>query len=318
MRDLPRDSLVALFSAQPFDFAPGEAMIYNNSGYFLLGLVIEKASGTSYERFIEDELFTQAGMADSRYCSEREIVARRARGYEFADSVSGLRRAAFLVHTWPYAAGSLCSTLGDLVAWNRALHGSGAGGRLLSPASYRELITPGALNDGTPLRYSKGLFVLQLRGRRVISHGGGIFGFLSESRYYPDHDLIIVVLINTAGPESPSSIADAIEETVLGRPAPTTVRRYTGDLTTLTGTYRGPGRGRELTVTVSEDTSGLTLRIGDGPRRRLEWVDELTFAESGGIAQYRFVRGDGGTRELRVDGGGGYYILKRSDGTVAR
>ena len=105
MRKLPRDSLVALIAAQPFDFAPGEAMVYSNSGYFLLGLVIEKVSGLSYEEYVRRHLFEPAGMHDSRYCSERAIIPRRAHGYDMGPA--GLLLKEYLDHTWPYAAGSL-------------------------------------------------------------------------------------------------------------------------------------------------------------------------------------------------------------------
>ena len=162
VRALPRDSLVALFSAKPFAFAPGEAEVYNNSAYFLLGLIIEKVSGIPYEKYVQQYLFARAGMADSRYCSNRDVVARRVHGYDFDNG--RLTLAKYLDFTWPYAAGSLCSTAGDLVAWTRALHG----GRLLGPAAYRELITPGTLTDGTRLRYAKGVVVDSVAGHRAI------------------------------------------------------------------------------------------------------------------------------------------------------
>ena len=172
MRKMPKDSLVALFSSKPFDFAPGDAQVYNNSAFFLLGLIIEKASGMTYAEYVKKNLFDKAGMADSRYCSENAIVKRRAHGYDFGQA--GMVRTAYLDHTWPYAAGSLCSTVGDLVAWNRALH---QGNTLLTPASYRELITPGLTNDGARLRYGKGIGVDSILGKMAYAHGGGINGF---------------------------------------------------------------------------------------------------------------------------------------------
>jgi CubicO group peptidase (beta-lactamase class C family) len=306
-RSLPRDSLVALFSAEPFDFAPGEAMIYNNSAYFLLGLIIEKASGQPYEEYIQEHIFGPAGMVDSRYCSERAVIKRRANGYQMGDS--GLVRKGFLVHDWPYAAGSICSTAWDLVTWTHAVHGQGEGGHLLSPDAYRELITPGELNDGTRLRYAKGLAITETGGRRQISHGGGIFGFLSESRYYPDDDLIIVVLINTAGRTSPSSIASAIEKFVLGDRRTPPSRTYAGELEIFTGTYTGPGRGRELEVTVAADSGHLTLQIGSGEAEQLRYVDDHTF--SMGTTLCHFVRHGNHITELQVDRVGGFYILEK-------
>ena len=312
-RTLPRDSLIALFGPLPFDFAPGEAMIYNNSAYFLLGLVIEKASGQPYQQYVEEHLFRAAGMNDSRYCSERALIKRRAMGYEFSPLREGgspeLHRAGYLVHVWPYAAGSLCSTARDLVIWTRALHGSGRGGRVLRPESYRRLVTPDTLNNGARLRYAGGLAITETGGRRMISHGGGIFGFVSELRYYPDQDLTIAVLINTAGPASPNDIADAIADLVLGKPAEPPAATFQGDLQALTGTYRGPARGQDLTVTVTADGGSLSARRGDGQPRRLTYLEGLTFLA--GQSRWHFVRSGPGVNELRVDDVGGYFVLRR-------
>jgi len=119
--ELPRDTLLRLVEAEPFDFEPGGAQIYNNSANFLLGLVLEEVSGMSYEAFVAERLFGPAGMGGSYYCDELAVRDGRAHGYDAAGPDS-LVRARYLDHTWPYAAGSLCSTVGDLVAWNRALH----------------------------------------------------------------------------------------------------------------------------------------------------------------------------------------------------
>lgn len=308
MRELPRDSLVAVFAKEPFDFPPGEMMIYNNSAYFLLGLIIEKASGQAYEEYVRQHLFEPTGMTDSRYCSNSAIVKGRAKGYGYGDS--GLVRAPYLSHIWPYSAGSLCSTAGDLVAWNRALHGRrGAGGTVLPPAVYRAYITPGTLNDGTPLRYANGLTVTETGGRRRIAHGGGIYGFLSESRYYPADDLIIVVLVNTAGPVNPGAIADGIEEVVLGKVAEPPAPRFSGDIAPLLGRYEGPGRGDRLIATVSADSGWLAIALGTGQARRLSHVNGLTFAMGQGL--YTFVRQGGEVVGLLVDQVGGLMRLTR-------
>lgn len=308
MRELPRDSLVAMFAKEPFDFAPGDLMIYNNSAYFLLGLIIEKASGEKYEDYVAKHLFQPAGMTDSRYCSNYQVVKHRAHGYDFGPN--GLTRTHYLAHVWPFAAGSLCSSVRDLVRWNHALHGArGQGGTMLPPATYREYLTPGALNDGTRLRYANGLALTEAGGHRRIAHGGGIFGFVSELRYYPDEDLSIVVLINTAGPADPGGIADRIEEVVLGKAPPAPARTFAGDLKSLAGTYAGPGRGQRLNVTVAVDSGALSLQMSNGRPQRLAYLDGLTFG--GGVARYQFVREADRVVALRADQVGGYYILKR-------
>jgi CubicO group peptidase (beta-lactamase class C family) len=306
-RRLARDSLVHLFASEPFDFTPGDAMIYNNSAYFLLGLIIEKVSGVTYEDYVKQHLFEPAGMTHSQYCSHRTLIPNRASGYDMGGD--GLERARYIDHTWPYAAGSLCSTAGDLVAWDRALHGHGNGGDILSPAAYRDLLTPGVLNDGTVLRYAKGLAVTDTGGRRMISHGGGIFGFLSESRYYPDADLIIVVLINTAGPVSPVAIADQIADLMLAPVHEADDQTYPGSVESLVGSYRGQARGAVVTAVVERDSLGLTLQLGNN-RQVLHYRGGGSWAGNG-ANRYTFVQREATVSELHADLVSGYYVLMR-------
>ncbi len=307
-RSLPRDSLVAMFSAAPLDFPPGDALIYNNSAYFLLGLIIESVTGEAYEDYVGEHLFAAADMPDSRYCSSNAIIERRAHGYDAGRE--GLVRKGYIDHTWPYAAGSLCSTAWDLVAWNQALHGDGQGGGLLLPEGYRELITPGTLNDETPLRYAKGLSVLEIGGRDVIGHGGGIPGFLSQVTYYPDEDLSVIVLVNTTGPPGPGAIASEIAALILGEPAEPAERVYTGDLSMLKGTYSGPGRGRELVVTIDTDSSSLTAAVGQGEPSELRFDDGMTFVRDN--TRYTFIVEAGAVAKLLVDRVSGVYVLTPS------
>ena len=308
VRDLPRDSLLRLVEKEAFDFEPGTALIYNNSAYFLLGLVIEEVTGKTYEAVVEEMIFDPIGMEDSYYCSEFEVRADRAHGYDAAGPTR-LVRARYLDHTWPYAAGSLCSTVADLVRWNRALHG----GQVLSPESYRAMTTPAPLEDGTEVRYAMGLGVDEVQGRRSITHGGGINGFLSDGRYYPDEDLIVVVLQNSTGPRGPAGLGSALAELVLGPlPEPLAERAYEGDLGELTGTYSGPARGRPMTIDVLVEDGRLALRICEQPPQMPRYVGDMRWREGGILAS--FVRRDGEVAELRFDQGGGHYVLRRTGG----
>lgn len=312
--DLPRDTLVTLFAAEPFEFEPGTAMTYNNSAYFLAGLVIEEASGMSYEDFVEERLFGPAGMEHSRYCHKDELTPNRAKGYEPRDD--GLHPAPYLDHQWPYAAGSLCSTVRDLVAWNQALHGDGGGGEILSPESYRLMITPEPLLDGTDLRYAKGLAVTDRDGTPRIGHGGGIFGYVSDLRYVPSEDLSIAVLINTAGGASSGGIAGQVENVVLGEPAEPAAAPFEGDPAPYAGRYEGPARGQRITATVAAEDGQLTVNTGGGPAT-LSWLGGDEFAA--GRTLYRFIRAENSEGagagasfyELRMDVVSGHFVLRR-------
>ena len=308
MRELPRDSLVAKFEAVPLEFEPGTALIYNNSAYFLLGLVIEKVSGEKYGDYVKEHIFEPLGMSRSYYCDEDAVVARRAHGYD--QGPQGLVQKAYLDHTWPYAAGSLCSSAGDLVRWNLALHG----GKVLSAASYADMTTPDPLVDGTPVRYAMGLGVYDDNGRRALAHGGGINGFLSDGWYYPDEDLIVVVLQNSAGQRQPGTLSRALINAVLGPGTPPVAGAFAGDLAGLAGTYRGPSRGRELTVEVSADAGVLSIRpAGAQQPVKPMYVDGLRWRA--GNTFWMFEAGpDGRATALRMDHGGGHYVLERAEG----
>ena len=305
-RELPRDTLLTLIAAEPFDFPPGEALIYNNSAYILLGHIIEKVSGMSYEDYVEQELFAKLGMTRSSYCSNTDVVPRKARGYRLTRQ--GLIQGSYTNHLWPYSAGSLCSTVGDLVTWLRALHS----GQVLADSSYGEMITPGTLNDGTPVRYAMGLALYDPRGRPAIGHGGAIgTGFVSHTMYYPHADLAVVMLVNTAGNLSPAALATELVDVLLPLERPE-IRRFTGDAAPLVGTYAGPARGRELTVTVTLGGRGIAAAVGDDEPAPLSWIEDWTFRR-GSTQLITFERegSRGPATVLRLDGVGSHYVLRR-------
>ena len=301
----PRDSAYALIKKYPFEFTTGEAQIYNNSAFWLLGLVVEKASGGTYEDYIEKRIFEPLGMKRSMYCNTSENIERRAHGYQVQNGM--VRRAPTNVHTWPFSAGSLCSTAGDLVTWLNALHG----GRVLSPKSYAEMIAPAKLNDGTVLRYGMGLAVWKdSRGLNTIGHGGGIAGFTSEASWYPDAQAAIVVLMNCNCSIDPGAVGGELAAELLPwtRPA---MKAFTGDATPLVGRYKGPSRGREMTIEVTHSPQGVMVSANGSPARPLTWVDEWTFRQGNAILTFTRTVASPAT-ELRFNGGpGAYYILKR-------
>ncbi len=308
LQTLPRDTIVRLISREPLMFEPGAAMIYDNSGFFLAAMIVARVSGQSFETYLTDHLFAPLGMTDTRYCDNAAIIEHRARGYW--NGRQGKRRNADLVNqTWPYGAGSLCSSLRDLVRWNEALHH----GRVLSPAEYQRLVTPRPLTDGLPIRYAGGLAIHDAYGRRTIEHGGAINGFYSMGYDYPDDDVLIVVLQNdTAQP--PAILADSLANLVFGPPAP--IRSEgTPDLRDLAGVYRGRRRGGMLTVRV-ETGPGLRLFLDQDPtpvtpdfQRGSVWID--------GPTRYTFVRQAGSAPELHIEplwrGRSiyGHYVLSR-------
>jgi CubicO group peptidase (beta-lactamase class C family) len=278
---VPHDSVVTLFRAEAPEFEPGAAMAYSNSGYFLLGMIVERVSGQSYEDYVRQHLFAVAGMPNTRFCSNDQLVPRAVHGYDTIDG--DLRHARYLDFSWIYAAGAICSTPGDLLTWIQALHG----GRILGRSAYTQMVTADTLRDGTRLRYAKALAVDTMLGHRAIHHGGDITGFTSELTWLPDDSLAIVVLINSQGAVRPDALTREIVRAVVGdrSTGPTTFRGRTSDYV---GAYAGVGRARHIQIGTDATGAALTARIDEGPVRTLTYLGGDTFAR--GDTRYTFGR----------------------------
>jgi CubicO group peptidase (beta-lactamase class C family) len=185
------DESIAEVSGKALEFVPGEKFSYSNSNYIILGRMIEKISGLSYEEFLQQNVLTPLGLLSTGVDHDEAILPRRARGYERGPH--GLTHAPFTSMTIPYAAGFLYSTTGDLLRWEESLYG----GKLLSPTSLKKMTTP-FKGD-----YAMGLNVLDAKRHGVITHNGSIDGFDDSLNYYPDRHLAVIVLSNvrTAVPD---------------------------------------------------------------------------------------------------------------------
>ncbi|HLP95356.1 MAG TPA: serine hydrolase [Saprospiraceae bacterium] len=212
-KDFTPEEMINYFKDKPMNFEPGAEFRYNNSGYFLLGYIIEKASGKTYEAYIADTFFKPLGMKNSWYGDNEPLIKNRASGYSQGDVEGTLVNAPFLSMTQPYAAGSLLSTVEDLNIWSQALHG----GKVLKPASYQAMITPYKLPGGTPNNYAYGLSIKNLVGSTCIEHSGGIHGFLSDMLYLPKEQLCVAILTN-CDCEPPSNLTAQVAALVLGKP----------------------------------------------------------------------------------------------------
>ncbi|HEY4939835.1 MAG TPA: serine hydrolase domain-containing protein [Rhizomicrobium sp.] len=188
--DLTLAEVIGLFKDLPPDFAPGERYVYSNSGYVLLGAVIEALSGMTYRAFLLERIFRPLRMRQTRYLYDEPIIAKRARGYRVG--AKGIENARTMSMTLPHAAGGLGSTVGDLLTWTHALRS----GQVVSAQSYAAMIAPARLNDGSLSEYGFGLMNLKFRDRTAIMHAGGINGFVAMMSHFKEDDLAVVVLSN--------------------------------------------------------------------------------------------------------------------------
>jgi D-alanyl-D-alanine carboxypeptidase len=213
---LSHDSLLAKVYDKPFDFEPGTRYQYSNTGYYMLGMIIEKITGRSYRDYLQQEFLTPLGLKQTYYCNVEPLIPHRAQGYTVKDGK--FVNSDYLDMDLPFAAGSMCSTPADLVRWSQALQA----GKVVSAASYRQMSTPGVLNDGKLPKagYGFGLMISDLGGHRQVAHGGGINGFVASLATFPDDSLYVVVLTNVSGENARQmlTLAQALSRFALGLP----------------------------------------------------------------------------------------------------
>ena len=246
------DTLVALTASLPMWFTPGSSWRYDNSGYVVLGMLIEKVAGRPWATDIEERFIKPLGLTETLNCMAVPLVPRRVRGYEPVGT--GWVNAAYLAMSQPYAAGALCSSVLDMAKWNRALHR----GNVVTPASYALMTTP----EGAAVerKYGFGLGRDTVAGHEIISHGGGINGFISANVWVPAADLSITVLTNSGGSRA-SDLLRQVARAALGIPLvvpPTIVPLAAADRARYAGVYALALPGGVRDFTVAEDGDQIT------------------------------------------------------------
>ena len=277
-KDTTPADLVARFRDKPLDSEPGTKFSYSNSGYVLLGYLIEKISGQTYADFLQQNIFTPLGMSDTGIDSNAAILPQRAQGY--TPSPKGIHHAGYISMTIPFSAGALYSTTGDLLKWEQGLFG----GKILTPASLTKMTTPFKSD------YALGLFISSSNGHRFIAHGGGIEGFNTSLDYYPDDKLIVIVLANLNGATDP--IATNLAKVALGQPVilPSERKSITVSPTILAdyvGTYQ---MAPELNNVIAIKDGHLTSKLGKQPEVDLFAESETKFFLKVVDAQVEFFR----------------------------
>jgi CubicO group peptidase (beta-lactamase class C family) len=179
--------MIGRFRDKPLDFAVGEKYAYSNSGYYLLGAIIERVSGKSYADFLQENIFMPLGMRQSGYDLSARIIKNRAAGY--AKQGGEFINASYMDMTLPGAAGAVYSTTGDLLLWDQALNTE----KLVSRKTLDEIFTPFKNN------YGYGWSIGKQFDRQVIAHGGAIFGFATHITRFPADKVTVVVLSNVQG-----------------------------------------------------------------------------------------------------------------------
>ncbi len=221
-RDYDADALYTLMKGtDPLYLSePGANWEYVNTGYVLLGLIVQKVAGEPYGAYLKRRIFDPAGMRDTALDNMAELVPNRASGYSAHPGSSvDFDNASYVSMTYVGGAGALRSTTDDLCRWRAALFG----GRIVSAASLKEMITPARLKDGSqpmsgsgpgpkkPINYGFGLIISTMEGRPCIRHTGHVNGFQSELRTFPNEQLTYAFLSNIDNFDSRRPSQDEID-----------------------------------------------------------------------------------------------------------
>lgn len=256
--------LVSAIERQAPDFPPGADWRYSNSGYMLLGAVVEKVTGKSWHAATRDLVLAPLRMTRTGFHGDIELAQGRAEGYS-VDEAGTIVRAPYVSMTGPAAAGALSSTVDDLFRFMRAL----TNGRVLPAGLYEQMTAAKQTSSGQAIGYGYGVMLGTVRGEAVVEHNGGIDGFSSQLTYFPKQDVTVVVLANTdAGRPNPRSLAHRLGALAVGHPYPSFHDAVLDarSLASLAGTYRiGPSSVRTLSVRDGK----LFVRRDEGPERQL-------------------------------------------------
>ena len=287
-KDMPLDSLIAVFKDQPADFAPGEKWAYDNSGYVLLGAIIEKVSGRPYADFVRDRIFVPLGMTHTCYDTTESVVPGRVPGY--LKDAGGWKHAQYLSMTQPYAAGSLMSSVDDLARWDAALYTE----KLLKRASLERAWTPYVLKDGKSTGYGYGWTMSAVRGRPSIEHGGGINGFVSQTLRLPGHHVYVAILTNReTGQPSPERLAAQLAAIAIGNPyaEPKPVALTASQMDALVGVYRINEKEQRV---IRRDGDRLFSQRSGGVKREIFALSPTEFYLKDSFTRLVFEKDSGG------------------------
>ena len=284
-KDMKPEEVINLFKNQPMEFAPGTKWNYNNSGFFLLGYIIEKITGKTYAEYIQENFFTPLGMTSSCYGSDIRIIKNRASGYQQGND--GPENSDYCSMTQPYSAGSIMSTVGDLFKWHQAVHSY----KLVKKETIDKAFTEYKLKNGEGTGYGYGWFLSQLQGSPTIEHGGGIFGYLTSSIYLPEEDVFVALFSNNTG-KGPEFTSLKMAAMAIGKPLNTNeIKLDEATLDEYVGIYANP-RGMEVTIT--REGTQLSANLAGAGARKLLPLEKDKFLVEYAFMYATFKRDDNG------------------------
>lgn len=310
------ESHIESFKNDPYNFDPGESWSYNNSGYFLLGYIVEKVSGKSYESYLQDCFFNPLNMQNTGVHHEKINLNNEALGYSYQNGSFEL--APNWEMSWAGGAGALYSTVGDLHKWNEGIFN----GEVLSQESLQKAFKPVLLNDSMEAqpKYGYGWMIGEFRGWKDVSHGGGLPGFVTYLTRFPEQNVTVAVLTNTAPPKevNPQQYAYDLaeiyfwEEMEAQESYAVDANADTDSFKDYAGRYEYPG-GAILTVSVEDNR--LFAQLTGQPNYEIFPKGEEVFFWKVTEAQVQFIRNESGAviKAAHTQGGRTFEAPKLAD-----
>ncbi|PTL98750.1 MAG: serine hydrolase [Bacteroidetes bacterium] len=294
--DMTPTELIDVFKNEPMDFDPGEKFLYNNSGYIILGHIIEVVSGQSYAEFIQDHIFSKLDMKASYYGSMKDIIKNRAYGYQ---DRNGFVNADYLSLTLPYAAGSIMSTVDDLLIWQNAISAN----KLIKRNSLEKAINGSTLNNGEKIPYGYGWIKGSVNGSDTNEHSGGIFGYVTNGIFLPKENMYVIALSN-CDCSNVGLISTTIAAMAIGKPFPSTNDAITlseDKLKKWTGAYEfEDGAVRFITL----DGNKLKSQREDSEIFDIYALTDDRFIFEDGVISYQFAMNKDGAKQVVMSNNG--------------
>jgi CubicO group peptidase (beta-lactamase class C family) len=287
--DCTPNEVIDFFKNLPMRFTPGTKWEYSNSGYFLLGYIIEKITGKPYAEYLEENIFKPLGMTNSLFANNKRIIKNRVDGYSHGEN--GFENSRTLNMTHVYAAGAIQSTVADFYKWHQAVHAY----KLVKKESMDKAFTRYKLTDGKETDYGYGWRLGYVYESPSIWHGGGIEGFGNTEIYLPNEDVFVIVLTN-CDCTYPKDIASRLAALASGKTFEykemqlenSTLQEYTG----LYENYKAQQR----IISLSENQ--LYSQLGRGPKSLLKaYQKDMFFFEDNAMQTIEFSRNKNGEIE---------------------
>lgn len=268
----PIDEVINAVSKMPVLAKSGVDYAYSNTGYILLGKVIEVASGLTYSEYLQRNIFYPLGMKNSFVVTKGVSSKQIVKGYTSNRNAPNLYLAPETVdRSWIYAAGAIASTLDDMSLWHRGL----SSGKVISAENYQLMVTRAKLNNGESVNYGFGTDVYPISGQPSYSHQGQVPGFMAWSVYFPSHDLLGTVFGNNDAVHPGPALLNMIARQLNLSPAPITHKNITEQAKALIGKYKGAD---DTVITVAFDDGQLSAKTDSGVIRKLVLRENNSFS----------------------------------------